>query len=205
MPPDPSLHTAQLQAWAERIRAGDCAAPDELFRDTGARLEALARRMLNRFPEVRRFEQTGDVLNNALLRLLRALREVQPTSVRDFFGLAAEQIRRELIDLARHYSGPQGLGANQVVNDADSGLLGQGEAIDDGEDSADLDCWEAFHEAVAGLPAVEREVVGLIFYHGWQHNEVAQLLQVTERSVRRHWQRACLRLNEVVGGWFPQP
>ena len=37
---------------------------------------------------------------------------MKPLSVRDFFRLAAALIRRELIDLARRYSGPMGLGAN---------------------------------------------------------------------------------------------
>jgi RNA polymerase sigma factor (sigma-70 family) len=201
--PDPAFDTVQLQRWAERIRAGDRAAPDELLRATGARLEALARKMLDRFPDVRRFEQTGDVLNNALLRLLRALREVQPTSVRDFFGLAAEQVRRELLDLARHHSGPEGMGANQASNAAESGPAGQGEPADP-RDERDLERWTAFHEAVASLPAEQREVVGLIFYYDCPQAEVAALLQVTERTVRRHWQRACLRLNEVLSGWFPK-
>jgi RNA polymerase sigma-70 factor (ECF subfamily) len=75
------------------------------------RLERLARKMLRRFPGVHRWAETGDVLQNALLRLLRALQEVRPESVRGFFGLVAEQMRRELLDLARHFCGPQGLGA----------------------------------------------------------------------------------------------
>src|SRR6266436_2863883 len=99
--PNSSLHTTQLQLWARRIREGDPSAPDELLRAAGERLEALTRKMLRRFPAVRRWEQTGDVMQNALLRLLRALEEVEPASVRDFFGLAAEQMRRELLDLAR--------------------------------------------------------------------------------------------------------
>ena len=35
--------------------------------------------------------------------------EVPPPNVRDFFGLAVVQIRRLLIDLARHYFGPRGI------------------------------------------------------------------------------------------------
>ena len=37
---------------------------------------------------------------------------MRPDSTRAFFGLAAEQMRRELLDLARHYYGPEGEGAN---------------------------------------------------------------------------------------------
>jgi RNA polymerase sigma factor (sigma-70 family) len=66
-----------------------------------------------------------------------------------------------------------------------------------------LDLWAAFHAAVEHLPAAEREVVGLAFYHGWTHARIAELLQVSERTVRRHWQSACLRLNEALGGRLP--
>jgi RNA polymerase sigma factor (sigma-70 family) len=53
-----------------------------------------------------------------------------------------------------------------------------------------LDRWCAFHEAVALLPPEQREVVGLIFYHGWSQGEVAEVLQVTPRTVRRWWAAA---------------
>jgi len=66
--------------------------------------------MLGRFPTVRGWADTGDVLQSAVMRLLRALKEVRPGSVRDFFGLAAEQMRRELLDLARHHQTRQMLG-----------------------------------------------------------------------------------------------
>jgi hypothetical protein len=33
-----------------------------------------------------------------MMRLLRAMEDVQPASTRAFFGLAAEQIRRVLLD-----------------------------------------------------------------------------------------------------------
>ena len=45
---------------------------------------------------------------------IRALGEVRPPTAADFFRLAAVQIRRELLDLARRYSGAHGLGANHA-------------------------------------------------------------------------------------------
>jgi RNA polymerase sigma-70 factor (ECF subfamily) len=99
--PHSSLDTTQLQALLDRIRAGDTAARDELLRSVVGRLEGLARKMLRGFPLVRRWNETDDVLQNALLRLLRALETVNPASTRAFFGLAAAQIRRELLDLRR--------------------------------------------------------------------------------------------------------
>src|SRR5262245_31275827 len=97
------------------MRAGDAAARDELLRACWGRLERLAGKMLGRFPNVRRWAERDDVLQNALVRLLQALEKVEPTSTRDFFGLAAVLIRRELLDLARRFGGTHGLGANHAA------------------------------------------------------------------------------------------
>src|SRR5262249_4460895 len=66
-----------------------------------------------------------------------------------------------------------------------------------------LERWAAFHEAVETLPAEQREVVGLTFYHGWTQAEIAALFAVDERTVRRRWQAACVKLNEALGGDTP--
>ena len=101
--PDASLDSIQLRDLIERTRAGDRAAEDQLVRAILGRFRALARRMLKLYPAVHQWEQTGDVVQDALVRLLRALRTVTPPTTRDFFNLAAEQIRRQLIDLARRH------------------------------------------------------------------------------------------------------
>jgi DNA-directed RNA polymerase specialized sigma24 family protein len=88
------------------MRDGRVQAPDELISHVRERLQRLTRKMLQDYPGVKRWEQTDDVLQNALVRLLRALRDVRPASMREFFGLASVQIRRELLDLAKHYYGP---------------------------------------------------------------------------------------------------
>jgi RNA polymerase sigma factor (sigma-70 family) len=61
---------------------------------------------------------------------------------------------------------------------------------------AELERWARFHEAVDELPAEEREVVSLIFYHGWTQAEVAQCLQMGERTVRRRWELALITLRD---------
>ncbi len=193
-----SIHTIQLRRWVERIHAGDLSAREEMFRALHDRLERLARKMLRRFPDVGRWEETGDLLHNALLRLLRALRQVEPTCMRDFFGLAAEQMRRELLDLARHYRARQALGASaaeQPGNDSQKPAL---DPPDSSEGPDELEKWCAFHEAVAELPAEEREVVGLIHYHGWTQAEVAEQLGVSKRTVQRYWNAAMLRLHQLL-------
>jgi RNA polymerase sigma-70 factor (ECF subfamily) len=196
-----SLHTTQLRRWVERIRAGDLSARDELLRVTLDRLERLARKMLRRYPSVKRWVETGDVLQSAVLRLLRALREVDPTSERDFFGLAAEQMRRELLDLARHYRVQR---VQQLRFAADAEGSSSGVNLPDPPTEVDeqdeLEKWCSFHEGVVRLPAVEREIVGLIFYHGWTQSEVAEHLHMSIRSVQRHWSAAMLKLHQRLNG-----
>src|SRR5437763_7400126 len=105
---DPTAQTTRMVRWLDRMRAGDASARDELIRGFQGRLELLARKMVGRDRRVGRWVDAEDVLQSALLRLLRSLEAVSPDSTRAFFGLAAEQMRRELLDLARHFYGPQG-------------------------------------------------------------------------------------------------
>jgi RNA polymerase sigma-70 factor (ECF subfamily) len=194
MPPD--LSTTGLHELLTLYQGGDAAALDELIRRAGARLERLARRMLRRFPGVRSQEQSGDVLQNALLRLGRSLREVRPASTADFFRLAAEHIRRELLDLARYHR--RRLSFNQQ-------LPPQAPEPPAPDAAEDLDRWQALHEAVERLPAELGEVFGLAFYHDWTQSEIAQLLGVSPRQVRRLWRDACRRLHELLGEQLPPP
>ena len=111
--------------------------------------------MLKGFARVRRWEQTDDVLQNSLLRLWGVLHQVTPDSVRHYFLLATLQIRRELIDLARSYHGPEGPGANHHTDGADpDGRLAR--VAQGGGGPETLEAWAAFHEAVDRLPEDER-------------------------------------------------
>jgi RNA polymerase sigma-70 factor (ECF subfamily) len=192
-----SAQTVLLQGCLDRFRAGEAAAVDELFRHVSGRLERLTRKMLRGFPGVHRWAQTDDVLQNASLRLLRALQEVRPGTVREFFALSAQQIRRELIDLARHYFGPQGLGARHASKDGAGRSPAPGvEPIDPSADPARLIDWQEFHELIQQLPDEEREVVDLLFYQELPQAEAAALLGVSIRTVQRRWQSALLQLHD---------
>src|SRR6266850_1826142 len=109
---DSNSQWLMMQQLLPRAVAGDAAAVDALLRHCSERLTILTRRMLGDYQRVRRWAETDDVLQNALVRLMGALRSVKPQTSRDFLALATLQIRRELIDLARHYYGPEGIGAN---------------------------------------------------------------------------------------------
>src|SRR4051794_3228884 len=146
------LRTTELRDLLGRVTARDRAAREELVRRTAGNLERLTHKLMAGYPTVRRWEQTADVVQNATLRLLRALEQVSPENPRQFFGLAAEQVRRELIDLARHYYGAQGIGANHASR---AGSAPEAEAT--GSDPDGLADWQSFHEGVAALPAADRE------------------------------------------------
>jgi RNA polymerase sigma factor (sigma-70 family) len=196
---------AEIEQWIERLKAGDRASRDALLACASERLERLTRKMLKDFPGVHRWEETDDILQNAALRLCRALDAVTPATARDFFRLAAAQIRRELIDMARRYSGPMGLGAHHASVGGDSqnaDALG-GMAADQTHDPAGLAEWTSFHREVENLPETLREVFDLLFYQGLSQAEAAQVLNVSERTVKRHWQSARLSLHAALGGALP--
>jgi RNA polymerase sigma factor (sigma-70 family) len=199
---DLPLDTLQMQRCVERWRTGDRAAADELVRALGTRLEYLARKMLRGFPNVRGWTETIDVLQGSLVRLLGTLHRVRPESTRHFFNLAAVHVRRELLDLARRFRG-EGYTLGGPAGDSHSVNLADLGAAAAGND--DFELWCRFHEAVDQLPPEEREVLGLVFYHGWTQAQIAELFQVDERTVRRRWHAACVQLNRLVGDQLPQP
>jgi RNA polymerase sigma factor (sigma-70 family) len=202
---EPSLNTIRLHLLWGRMRQGNGDARNELLQSIAERFERLARKMLRQFPGVARHEQTGDVVQNATLRLLKALEEIQPASIRDLMGLAALQIRRELLDLSRSHRGRKG-GRIQTLRHADLVKVdasSQGDFQPMAVVDEDVEAWESLHRAVEQLSTEEREVFSLVFYHGWPQADVAELFQVTDRTVRRWWQSACLKLHQLVGGKLP--
>ena len=186
----------------DRLRAGDGSARDQLIALAQARFMALARTMLRRYPHVRRWEQTDDLLQAALVRLHRSLAEVSPESVRHFDNLAAAQIRRELIDLARRHHGPEGIGANHHTDGADPGSRLARVADPSGRPDS-LEGWAAFHEAVDRLPEEERQIMDLLWYRGLTHAQAAAALGVTTKTVQRRWASTRLMLRDALGGDGP--
>jgi len=206
---EPSSQTLHIQACLDRIRGGDEAARGELLGYACERLRNLARKMLRGYPKVHRWEQTDDVLQNAAIRLHRTLQQIPVQTSLDFFRLAALNIRRELLDLARHYYGPQGQGAHHATwgsgdsstTRSDSGLAAPPDSSDD---PARLAAWGEFHRQIGALPDEEREVFDLIWYQGLSQAEAAELLNVSERTIKRRWQAARLKLYEAFEGEVPE-
>lgn len=203
-----SNQSVQIQGWIERLQAGDLTARDELIKSACARLTRLTRKMLRSYPRVKRWEQTDDVFQNSVLRLYRALAEVTPQTVGDFFRLAALNIRRELLDLAKHYYGPRGHGAKHGTSPprtaSDSKAVPAHDKQDTTREPGRLAAWSDFHEQIDALPDDEREVFDLLWYQGLTQAEAADILQVTERTIKRRWQAARLRLHEALHGEMPR-
>jgi RNA polymerase sigma-70 factor (ECF subfamily) len=188
------------------LAQGDTAARNEIIVHVCERLRGLTRKMLRHdYERLCRWEQTDDVLQNALLRLHRSLAEIKPASAEQFYGLAATQIRRELIDLARHHFGARGIGANYQTDrqTSDGGKL-LDERSSDVSEPQDIADWTRFHEEVERLPDDERHVFDLLWYEGMTQPEAAEVLGVSLKTVKRRWQSARLMLRERLGGAGPQ-
>jgi RNA polymerase sigma factor (sigma-70 family) len=199
-PPSNNSATAQLAALVALVRAGDPAARNEILNHFDDRLRALTRRMLRGFPDVRRFEETDDIHQRAMLRMHHALKSVALVDLTHFLNLSAVHIRRVLLTLAERYRGTllatgpldwskEAAGAEQVA-DATSG-------------PEELARWTEFHEAVEALEPKLREVVDLLYYQGLTQPDAAGLLGVSDRTVRARWQEARLTLVNKMSGVLP--
>ncbi len=179
-----------------------------LLAHANERLQRLARKMLRDFPGVARWALPEDVAQNASLRLWRSLQDVAPPTARDFYRFAAAQIRRELLDMARHFFGPQGLGANHAslpprAGDASAAPGIEARATDGTHDPARLAAWTEFHRHVEALGEEDREIVDLLWYQGLTHAEAAEVFAVSESTLKRRWVAIGLALHQLLRGEGP--
>ena len=182
--PENSLNTEALQRWVVELQAGRPNAAEPVFRSIQKSVQRLAARAFKKFPRAGRFADLDDVIQGSLIRLLSTLRAIRPESTRQFYALANTAIRRELLDLIKKYYGPAGAGTHlsgiSVGNES-------GELDPADEYRTDLDSMSAFHSAVEQLPVEEREAFSLLYYHDWPLADIAELFQVSTRTVQR-WQ-----------------
>jgi RNA polymerase sigma-70 factor (ECF subfamily) len=195
-----------VAACLQQIAAGDLSARDRIIELCSDRLHSLAHRMLGRYPGVRRWEDTDDVYQNAAMRLHRALGDMRLDAPRSIMALAATQLHRELIDLARRHAGPSSYAANHGTNVMPLAAADQGpdHYIDKSPDSdTNLDRWTLFHEAIANLPEDDREVFHLVWYLGADQKTIASLLDCSERTVKYRWRSAREAVRAALNGQPP--
>ena len=192
----------------QRMSENDVAARGELLAYSRRRLKLLSKRMFVRFPVLHAVEHSDDLFQEAMVRLWQSLEAVGPTTVPGFMGLAALQMRRALCDLARKHLGRHnGIGLpeshSHVVNGSEvlTAIIQKDGATNSPEE---LMCWSEFHAAADRLSEPDRTAFDLLYYHGLPQSEVATLMNVTERQVRRYWQSARQSLYRMMEGSWPE-
>ncbi len=125
--------------------------------------------------------QPTALVHEAFVRLVGT--EQQFGSRAHFFAAASEAMRRILVDSARRVRAEKRGGAHRRVTFADLTETPAEPGLDLLELDAALAAFEAVHERGA-------EVVKLRFFVGLSHDEAAEALGVSARTVQRDWDYA---------------
>lgn len=186
----------EIEPLLNRLLEGDENAKDGLIALACEQFRTHASKMLRQnFRRLSRWEETGDILQTAMMRLHSSLKVLKPDSPESFGRLAATQIRRTLIDLSRHHFGPQGAAANHHTDGISPSPLIDVQPDGDLEPQS-LEEWTKFHQQVEELPDEEQTVFSLIFYDGLNQTETAKILGISDRTVRQRWKSAKVILHK---------
>lgn len=177
--------TGLLKAWT----AGDEEALALLTPLVHAELRQLARRHMRGERRGHSLQVTG-LVNECYLRLADA-RRIEWQDRAHFLAWASRAMRRILVDVARERrAGKRGAHAEHVA-------LGEHHAPLPGRDLVAL---EDALTALADLDRRKSQVVELRFFGGLSTDEIAELLQVSAKTVLRDWQLAKLWLWRELDG-----
>jgi RNA polymerase sigma-70 factor (ECF subfamily) len=172
----------QITVWLRNWRHGDNDAREQLFAAVYPQLRQIAARALDHERADHTLEPSA-LVNELCVRLLGNA----PIAFNDrvhFFAIAAQTMRRILIDHARaRVTGKRGGVQQRVTLSAVDGW----NPIAQHEDLLTLD------EALAKLEKVDpraSRVVELRFFGGLQMEEIAEVLQVSLITVKRDWKAA---------------
>ena len=180
--------------------AGDAPA-DPVVRDlldrAVGRLRVLCASLLHRsYPRLTRPPlnlEADELLDAVVERLLKAMREARPRTVRQFFALANRHIRWELNDLARRLD--EGPAPVELAEGLVPAAQSSGSCL--GPDGRRI------LEAIEDLPEDEREVFGLVRIQGLSQAEAAELLGVSSKTVQRRLNRGLLLLSQRLDDLRP--
>jgi RNA polymerase sigma factor (TIGR02999 family) len=172
--PSPSEVTQLLQQWSD----GRQEALDQLLSEIYAELRRLASSYLRRERRDHTLQPTA-LVHEAFLKLVDQ-RAVRWQNRAHFFGIAAQAMRRILVDHARaHVADKRGAGGQRVSLD-EARLVGA---------TADIDVL-ALDEALTRLAALDFQqsrVVELRFFGGLTMEETAEVLHISPATVGRDW------------------
>jgi len=178
--------TQLLRAWS----AGDDKALDKLMPLVHAELSRLASMYMAREPAAHTLE-TRALVNEAFLRLVEA-RTVRWQDRVHFFAISARLMRRVLVDHARK-KGFQKRGGGQILNPLDE------EKIAAPVHRAQV---VALDDAISRLQSLDERkarVVEMRFFGGLSLEEIANVLNISSRTVLRDWKFAKAWLSEEIG------
>jgi RNA polymerase sigma-70 factor (ECF subfamily) len=137
--------------------------------------------------------QSEEMLSAVVDRLLKAMQEIRPETVRQFFALANQHMRWELNDLARRLDGQVPVGGLEA------------ELIPSPENSGSQLSQNARRilDAIEALPEDDREAFSLVRIQGMTHREVADVLGVAEKTVQRRLNRSLMMLADKLDDLNP--
>jgi RNA polymerase sigma-70 factor (ECF subfamily) len=138
--------------------------------------------------------QAEELLGAVTERLLKALREARPETVRQFFALANQHMRWELNDLARR------LDEQPAAVELREGLV----PAPDSSGSGLTPTGRRMLEAIEGLPEDEREAFCLVRIQGMTQTEAARLLGVADSTVKRRLERSLRLLTKKLADLRPR-
>lgn len=188
---------ARINESLERDRQGDAAARGELVAHAWKHLGKLVK-YLFRGDKLHRWEATDDVRQILAVRMLETLDKVKPDSPLHFLHMMDPHIRWVLLDLHKHYYGPEGMGRH---HDTDKVPL-EGPAREHHEIS-DFELPLRFVKALEGLSEEERDVFSRHSLDELPLTEIATLLGLTYGQVKRLWRSARLKMQEALADEAP--
>jgi RNA polymerase sigma factor (TIGR02999 family) len=166
----------------KRIGDGDAQARDRLFELLYEDLRRLAHSRIRRSETITLLDTTS-LVHDTYLRLVNA-RELAFEDRGKFFGYAASVMRAIVVDAVRaRRADRRGGGAIHVVLDTQ---IGESAEHDDNQ-------VVAVHEALEELAKLDPRLVKVVemrYFAGLTEEEIATSLGITERTVRRDWEKA---------------
>jgi RNA polymerase sigma-70 factor (ECF subfamily) len=169
--------TELLAAWSD----GDELALERLAPLVHAELHRLARNYMSRERD-NHVLQTSALINEAYLRLID-WKAVKWQNRAHFFGVAANMMRRILVDFARQRP--------RVEAGRDAELLVLDEAFTiSTEKDADLIALDEALRSLAQFDERKARIVELKFFGGLTVEETAEILKIAPITVMREWQKA---------------
>lgn len=168
---------------------GDDSARDRLMPVVFDELRRIARRYLDRESREHTLQPTA-LVNELYLRLVDR-RSVQWRNRAQFFGVAAEMMRRILVDYARaRLTKKRG---EEVAPRSLDDFLALAEKQDE-----DLVALDAALRDLAELDVQLAKVVELRFFAGLTNEEIADVLGISSTTVKRYWRTARLWLRREI-------